>query len=136
MQRSWAEDEQSEHPVSWPLQLASVGLIAWLPSPYVMECVMALHLLHPLCASHLCQAHQTHKHVQPAWPPSPSLAECTFILLDPDLPDSPGTGSLGGGMAGEPAAAGTCCKFTFFAFRKFLMTAVEAAASPGLITSH
>lgn len=31
----------------------------------------------------------------------PGLAECTFILLDPDLPDSPGTGAHGGGMAGD-----------------------------------
>lgn len=28
-------------------------------------------------------------------------AECTFIVLDPDAPDTPGTGSHGGGMAGD-----------------------------------
>jgi hypothetical protein len=27
-------------------------------------------------------------------------AECTFILLDPDFPDTPGTGQHGGAMAG------------------------------------
>lgn len=27
--------------------------------------------------------------------------KCTFILLDNSLPDTPGTGSHGGGMAGE-----------------------------------
>lgn len=34
----------------------------------------------------------------------PRPAECTFILLDPDFPDTEGTGAHGGAMAGARAA--------------------------------
>jgi len=40
-----------------------------------------------------------------AWPPP---AECTFILLDPDFPDTPETGTHGGAMAGGPAGQLSC----------------------------
>jgi hypothetical protein len=50
------------------------------------------------------------------WTPGPSLtatAECTFILLDPDCPDTPGTGEHGGGerspnLPPPPAAPAPC----------------------------
>lgn len=37
--------------------------------------------------------------MQRDWADDPN--KCTFILLDPSLPDTPGTGSSGGGMCGD-----------------------------------
>ena len=106
MQQSWSEDPQSEHgsrllpgretgrrtgcsapghpcqgrPASEEGQLA-FGCRGWCLGPCAACLLPDIITVAPSCVT--------------------ALAECTFILLDPDLPDSQGTGAHGGGMAGD-----------------------------------
>ena len=77
MQQEWAEDEQSER---WNGPCLGGGAAGRQLAPLRNRMqTVADWVIHHLVAA----------------------AECTFILLDPDFPDSPGTGTHGGAMAGD-----------------------------------
>ena len=81
MQCSWAEDAGSAHARTRAAAVHGTSPLPHLPA-----------VLHPTVHRAL-----------------PSPTELTFILLDPDFPDTPGTGTHGGTMAGAPPCR-CCCR--------------------------
>lgn len=95
--RQWAT---SSHPSTWQQDAELLDATASEPLTLQEEYAMQQTWLHdeqsacttvvPPLTGVLC--------TPPRFTPNALYTECTFILLDPTVPDTPGTGVHGGGM--------------------------------------